>query len=189
MTSAEEIIRPAQLIELYKIGFKLVPLDEDGKPAIAWTDIYENVNYWNPDRLVQESYRFKNVATTFGKTHLKDDQGPLYLYALDIDSEEVYNILFRLSKGDSEEFSLIPKMQECSFVTKTRKTLGFHIYWLSHKEHKPIHTTDCKPKFEFEIKADKSLSTLPPSRHRDRDPEFHYKNFGIDKLFISDETI
>ena len=72
MTAAEEIIRPAQLIELYKIGFKLVPLDEDGKPALTWTDIYENVNYWNPDRLVQESYRFNNVATTFGKTHLKD---------------------------------------------------------------------------------------------------------------------
>jgi hypothetical protein len=124
---------------------------------------------------------------TFGKTHVKDDQGPLYLYALDIDSEDVYNILFRLSKGDSEEFSLIPKMQECSFVTKTRKTLGFHIYWLSHKEHTPIHTADCKLKLEFQIKADKSLSTLPPSRHRDRDPEFRYKNFGIHKLFISDE--
>ncbi|MDQ6862456.1 MAG: hypothetical protein M3044_01395 [Thermoproteota archaeon] len=185
MTSAE-VISPAQLIDFYKIGFKLVPLDEDGKPAIAWTDIYDNVNYWNPDKLVQESYKFKNVATTFGKTHLKDDQGHLYLYALDIDSEGVYNILFRLSKGDSEEFSLIPKMQECSFVTKTRKTLGFHIYWLSHKEHKPILTTACKPKFEFEIKADKSLSTLPPSRHRDRDPRFRYKKFGIDKFFISD---
>jgi hypothetical protein len=142
MTAAEEIIRPAKSIELYKIGFKAVPLDEDGKPATAWTDIYDNVNYWNPDKLVQESYRFKNVATTFGKTHLKDAQGPLYLYALDIDSEEVYNVLFRLSKGDSEEFSLIAKMQECSFVTKTKKTPGFHIYWLSHKEHKQILTTD-----------------------------------------------
>lgn len=94
MTTAEEIVQPAELIELYKIGFKLVPLDEDGKPTIAWTDIYENMNYWNPERLVQESYRFKNVATTFGKTHLKDDQGPLYLYTLDIDSEEVYNSWF-----------------------------------------------------------------------------------------------
>ncbi|PWU80347.1 MAG: hypothetical protein DLM72_12660 [Candidatus Nitrosopolaris wilkensis] len=186
MTAAEEIIRPAKLIELYKIGFKLVPLDEGGKPSIAWTDIYENVSYWNPERLVQELHRFKNVATTFGKTPLKDDHGPLYLYALDIDSEEVYNILFRLSKGYSEEFSLIPKMQECSYVTKTRKTLGFHIYWLSHKEHEPILTTDCKPKFEFEIKADKSLLTLPPSRHRE-DPDFQCKNFGVDKLFISDE--
>ncbi len=185
--TAAEVIRPAQLIELYKIGFKLVPLDEYGKPAIAWTDIYEKTNYWSPDRLVQESYRFKNVATTFGKTHLEDDHGPLYLYALDIDSNEVYKILFRLQNGDNEEYSLIPKMQECSYVTKTRKTLGFHIYWLSHKEHRPIHTTDCKPKFEFEIKAEKSLSTLPPSGHRDRDPEFRYKNFGIDKLFISDE--
>src|SRR5207302_3113330 len=63
---------------------------------------------------------------------------------------------------------------------------GFHVYWLSHKDHKPILTTDCKPRFEFEIKADKNLSTLPPSRHRDHDPEFRYKNFGIDKLFISD---
>jgi hypothetical protein len=30
--TAAEVVRPAQLIELYKIGFKLVPLDEDGKP-------------------------------------------------------------------------------------------------------------------------------------------------------------
>jgi hypothetical protein len=186
MTAAKEIIRPAQLIELYKIGFKLVPLDEDGKPTIAWTDIYENMNYWNPERLVQESYKFKNVATTFGKTHLEDDQGPLYLYALDIDSEEVYKILFRLQNADNEEYSLIPKMQQCTVVIKTRKPYGFHLYWLSHYQHKPILTTDCKQGYEFEIKADKSLSTLPPSRHRDHHPEFCYKNFGIDKLFISD---
>ena len=124
MTSAE-VIRPAQLIGLHKIGFKLVPLDEDGKPAIAWTDIYDNVNYWNPDKLVQESYRFKNVATAFGKTHLKDDQGQLYLYAIDIDSEEVYKILFRLQNGDSEEYSLIPKMQQCTVVIQNQKTIWF----------------------------------------------------------------
>jgi len=186
MTAAEEIIRPAQLIELYKIGFKLVPLDEDGKPSIAWTDIYENVNYWNPERLVQESYRFKNVATTFGKTHLEDDQGPLYLYALDIDSEEVYKILFRLQNGDGPEYGLIERMQQCSVVIKTRKAYGFHLYWLSHKQHKPILTTDCKQGFEFEIKAEKSCSTLPPSRHRE-DPDFQYRNTGQHKLFISDK--
>jgi hypothetical protein len=83
-----------------------------------------------------------------------------------------FTIYFSGYPKETQEFSLIPKMQECRFVTKTRKTLGFHIYWLSHKEHTPIHTTDCKLKLEFEIKVDKSLSTLPPSRHRDRDPEF-----------------
>lgn len=176
----------AQLIKHHDIGVKLIPLDEDGKPAILWTPVHEDPNYWTPKTLTQEAYKFKNVATCFGKTCLKDDKGPLYLYALDIDSEEVYNILFRLPKGDSEEFSLIPKMQECSFVTKTRKTSGFHIYWLSHIEHKPILTTDCKPKFEFEIKTDKSLSTLPPSRHR-KDPDFRYKNTGQNRLFVADK--
>jgi hypothetical protein len=182
---AEEEIRPAQLIDLHKLGFKLVPLGDDSKPAIPWTSIYEDTNYWTAENLTQESHKFKNVATTFGKTHLTDDHGQLYLYALDIDSEEVYNILFRLQNGEGPEYGLIERMQQCSVVIKTRKAYGFHLYWLSHKQHKPILTTDCKQGFEFEIKAEKSCSTLPPSRHRE-DPDFQYKNTGQNKLFISD---
>ncbi|MGC2573132.1 MAG: hypothetical protein WA364_16595, partial [Candidatus Nitrosopolaris sp.] len=41
---------------------------------------------------------------------------------------------------------------------------------------------------EFEIKGGKSSghSTLPPSVHRE-DPNFHYKNYGQQKLFVSDD--
>jgi hypothetical protein len=40
------------------------------------------------DKIIQESYKFKNVATCFGKTHLRDAEGrELYLNCLDIDSQ------------------------------------------------------------------------------------------------------
>jgi hypothetical protein len=47
---------------------------------------------------------------------------------------------------------------------------------------------DCKVGFEFEIKGDNSSghSTLPPSGHR-QDLDFHYKNYGQQKLFVSDD--
>jgi hypothetical protein len=87
------------LINLYKIGFKPVRLSEDGKtPNVsglltpeekqrsieesndgkehAVTYIYNHPEFWNEQRLEREAWRFNNVATTFGKTHLKDD---LYL--------------------------------------------------------------------------------------------------------------
>ncbi|MDP9286680.1 MAG: bifunctional DNA primase/polymerase [Thermoproteota archaeon] len=169
------------------MGFKLLPLDENGKPAIDhWTPIYENPDYWTPEKLVQGSHRFKTVATVFGKTRLTDNGRSLYLYALDIDSEEVYKILFRLQNGNGPEYGLIDKMQQFTFVVKTRKPFGYHIYWLSHEQHKPIITTDCKLGNEFEIKGNKTCSTLPPSTHRD-DPDFRYKNIGQNKLFVSDD--
>jgi hypothetical protein len=99
MTTEEQntSICPAQLIELHQIGFKLVPLGKDGKPVMSWTPIYDNPEYWTPDKLVQDASKFSNgVATVFGKTSIKDEKGPLYLYALDIDSDEVYKTLFRL---------------------------------------------------------------------------------------------
>src|SRR5438093_1734461 len=183
-------IRPAELIELRQIGFKLVPLDVDGKPVMPWTSIYEDPEYWTPEKLIQEAPKFKNgVATVFGKTRLKDEKGRLYLYYLDIDSNQAYNILFRLQNSRSDpEYSLIPLMQERSVVVKTRKPNGFHIYWLSHMQHKPILTADCKIGYEFEIKGGKNSghSTLPPSKHRE-DPNFHYKNYGQQELFVSDD--
>ncbi|NAL78183.1 DNA primase family protein [Nitrososphaera sp. AFS] len=183
-------IHPAQLLELYNIGFKLVPLGIDSTPVIPWTAIYENTEYWNPEKLVQEASKFKNgVATVFGKTRFADDKGPLYLYSLDIDSKKVYDILTNLeNRKTMREYSLIPPMQERTFVVKTRKPYGYHIYWLSHKEHRPILTADCKTGYEFEIKGGKNSghSTLPSSRHR-VDPSFIYKNYGQQKLFVSDD--
>jgi hypothetical protein len=180
----------AELLRLHEIGFKLVPLGDDFKPSIKWTPVYNNPDYWTPETLTQEAEKFKSVTTVFGKTRISDEKGPLYLHDLDIDSDEVYNTLFRLqnSNGGSEEYSFIEFMQKRSFVVKTRKPNGYHIYWLSHKQHESILTTDCKAGCEFEIKAgkDSGHSTLPPSRHRD-DPNFYYKNYGQQQLFVSDE--
>jgi P4 family phage/plasmid primase-like protien len=183
-------IQPDELINLLNIGFKPVPLDENNKEVGAWTPIYENPDYWTLERLKQQAYKFKNVATVFGKTYIKDEEGrDLYLNCLDIDSDKVYDILFNLENSKSKQkYSLIPKLQTATFVTKTRRKNGFHIHWLSHNQNKPITTEDCKMDFEFEIKTDKCRGhcTLPPSKHRD-DSNFVYKNYGQNKIMISDE--
>jgi hypothetical protein len=201
-----------QLIRLHTIGFKLVPLGEDAKaPNVAGllTDeeqkrsieeskdekghpinfIYNHPEFWNEDRIAKEAWRFHNVATTFGKIHLKDEQGQdLYLNCLDIDSQNVYDILFNLENGKTKEsYSFIPRAQQATFVTKTRKKHGFHVHWFSHKQNEPIFTHSCKQEFEFEIKTDNrnGTCTLPPSTHRE-DLEFHYEIFGQNKMLISD---
>src|SRR5919197_4768830 len=94
------------LINLHKIGFKLVPVGEDRKTpnvsglltpeetqrSIEESDdgkehpvnyIYGHPDFWNEERLKRQASRFNNVATTFGKTRLKDENGSdLYLNQL-----------------------------------------------------------------------------------------------------------
>src|SRR5262245_5081185 len=86
------------LIEYHDMGFKSIPLCGDGKtpnvlglltPEERQRSINESkdgkehpVNYihdhpefWSKERLEKEHWRFKNVATTYGMTHLKDGDG------------------------------------------------------------------------------------------------------------------
>ena len=110
------------------------------------------------------------MATCFGKSHLTDEQGKdLYLNCLDIDSDNVYFILFNLVNDKSGQgYSMIAQAQQSTFVTKTKKKNGFHIFWLSHKQNEAIVSEDCKNGFEFEIKTDKKRGhcTLPPCSQR-----------------------
>jgi Bifunctional DNA primase/polymerase, N-terminal len=187
------------LIQYHQMGFRLVPLGDDGKiPNVSGllnpeerqqsieeskTGKEEPVNYiynhpelWNEERIKKESHRFKNVATALGKTHLKrDDGGPLYINALDIDSEHVFTTLCLLSDRNGNDCYFIDEARKSTFVSKTKKKYGRHIFWLSSEQHKAIGTNRCRPGTEFEIKTDNSLAliTLPPSRHRD-DLETHY---------------
>jgi hypothetical protein len=80
-----------ELIILWKLGFKLVALNELSKePTIAWSEVYSNLTFWSAEKLKEYEDKFYNVATTFGKSHVKDTkEKELYLYCLDIDSEEV----------------------------------------------------------------------------------------------------
>ena len=86
------------------------------------------------------------MATCFGKTHLRDAEGgELYLNCLDIDSDKVYDILFNLENSNTKErYSFITKLQQLTFVTKTKKKNGFHIYWLGTKHNEWITSEDCK---------------------------------------------
>ncbi|MGE5660656.1 MAG: hypothetical protein ACM3X1_00255, partial [Ignavibacteriales bacterium] len=200
-------IPPSTLIQYHKIGFKLIPIGDDGVtpnvnglliPEEREISIRESksgkeepLNYichhpefWSEERIEKESYRFINVATLTGKTHLKAEDGnPLYLCALDIDSEQVFTILSRLSDSNGNDIYFIDKMCKSTFVSSSKKRYGRHIFWLSNKQHKPIRTNDCKPGREFEIKTDNSqgLMSLPHSRHRN-DPQFHYQSIGLNKI-------
>jgi hypothetical protein len=168
------------LILYCKIGFKPVPLNELSKnPAMAWSDIYANPNFWSEEKLTEHLDRFHNISTTFGQTHVTDSGGNrLYLYCLDIDSEQV---LQRVTTLLEQEWK--PE----TFVTKTQKDCGHHVYWFEHSgNNNPISTEGCKKGFGFEIKCGKSLCTLPPSRHRDN-PYFHYESVGqADKIMTAD---
>jgi P4 family phage/plasmid primase-like protien len=195
------------LIQYHQMGFKLVPLGDNGKiPNVSGllnpkerqqsieesnygkeepvNYIYNQPEFWNEERIKKEAYRFKNVATALGKTHLKSDDGsPLYLNALDIDSEQVFTILSRLSDRNGNDFYFLNEICKSTFVSRTKKKYGRHIFWLSSEQHKAVGTNRCKPGTEFEIKTDNSLAliTLPPSRHRD-DLETHYQSIGADKI-------
>jgi bifunctional DNA primase/polymerase-like protein len=168
------------IIKYANIGFKLVPLDELSRsPMLAWSEIYDNPEFWSEEKIKESANRFHNVATTFGKSIIKDAEGRvLYLHCLDIDSEEV---LKRVRDLLEQEWKLK------TFVTKTQKDCGHHVYWFEHSsQNSPITTEYCKKGHEFEIKCGKALCTLPPSRHRDN-PLFNYESIGLpDKIMIAD---
>ena len=139
------------------MGFKLVPLAQDGKTpnvqglladeeqtrsigeplsdgkAHPVNYIYTHPEFWSEERIRKEAWRFHNVATTFGKTHLKDEQdNDLYLNKLDLDSEEVFTRLANIHVKDKDYF-FIDEMCRITYVTRTKKRCGRHIYWLCHK--------------------------------------------------------
>ena len=197
---------------LHEMGFILVPLTDDGKTPNAFNllteeerqksieesvdgkehpvnYIYNHTEFWNKNRIEKEKMRFKNVATLLGRTHLRDTDGrPLYLNALDIDSEQVFTILCKLKGPYEKDIYFIDEMCKNTFVSKTKKKFGRHIFWLSHQQHKAIGTRQCNHGSEFEIKTGDSPSqiTLPPSRHRD-DSNIRYHSIGLDRIKIIDK--
>ena len=174
------MISPETLIQYLNIGLKPIPLNElSNHPKISWSKIYNNPNFWSIEKLTGQADKFYNVATTFGETSLRDSLGrKMFLHCLDIDSGEVLKKVIKILE---QEWKLN------TFVTKTQKDYGYHVFWFEHGlENSPINTEACRKGFEFEIKCGKALCTLPPSRHRDN-PFFHYENIGqSDKIMIAD---
>ena len=199
------------LIQYHKMGFKLIPISNDGvtpnvsglltseEQSISIREsksgkvepvnyIHNHPEFWNEDRFKKEAYRFINVATTYGKTHLKDsDDKDLYLNELDIDDEEIFTRLSIVGVNDREHYFLADIGNE-TFGVHTRKVWGRRYYWLSHQREKPIRSNDCKIGHRFEIKTDNSTGhgTLPPSRYRN-DPTKHYQHIGQHSIVINDK--
>jgi len=212
MATLEEVsIIPIEiLIDYYKAGLKLIPLSKDarnpnvtgllthGEEIISRDEspdgqihpvnfIYNHPDFWDENRIKKENWRFNNVATTFGKTHINDDQGrQLYLNVLDIDSKSVFDELAIIKIKDKDHY-FIDEICKITFVTKTKKMWGRHIYWFSHEQNQPLRSKDFKLGYECEIKTDNSagLITLPPSIHRD-DPAFRYQAIGQKSIVIRD---
>lgn len=167
-------IRPVTLIQLHKLGFKLVPLSLEHHVLMSWTPIYEDSNFWSPEKIVTESPKFKNVATVFGKSQVKDEKGlELQLNCFEIDSENVYVILSSekiqdpilekkiqnlISKTGSK--TLLDFLKQTTVVVKTKRQCGYHIYWFSREQNPRIRVVDCIAGYEFEIKTDKGSGTL-----------------------------
>ena len=167
--STEQEHKSCELVQYLHMGLNLIPICDNGKtPNVdglltieeQQVSIQESKNgkvelvnyicnhpeFWNEERLIKEAYRFKNVATLLGKTHLRTKDGSqLYLNALDIDSERVYTILSRLIDRNGKDCYFIDRACKSTFVSKTKKKYGIHIFWLSVKEHKPIITSEYKP--------------------------------------------
>src|SRR5262249_50426510 len=75
---------PEILTKYLRIGFKLVPLGNDSTPTVNSTnEIYGNPDYWTEEKLTQNYWRFSNIATTFGITHIQETKDDLYLHCLD----------------------------------------------------------------------------------------------------------
>ncbi|MGD9674010.1 MAG: hypothetical protein AB7U98_11095 [Candidatus Nitrosocosmicus sp.] len=203
-----------ELANLYKIGFKPVALYENHGPVDEWTPIFRDPHYWkledfNDHRVCS---KFKNVASTLGKTHIQDSKGnDLYIQVLDIDSENAFRLIntpiaqltdyaklgskfhsifvnsWDVAEKEFSDFTILDILKMFTYVTKTRKEHGYHIWWLSHNQNIAIRKNDCKIDSVFEIITDKALCTLPPSTHRD-DKKFRYYPLGItDKILLNDE--
>ena len=176
---------PSYIMSLHRMGFKLVPISggDAVSPTIKWGKVYESG--WTEEEL--SNIQFPNIATCFGKSHLNDKEGrDLYINCLDIDSEEVFTRLAIINDENGKERFFISELCEHTYVTKTKKKHGRHVYWLSHNLNPTIHSRDCKLGREFEIKTDNTgLAALPPSVHR-ADSKFHYHNIGQNQILIND---
>src|SRR5919106_2913225 len=177
------------VIPLLHLGFNTIPLRQDYvTPNIPSTnDIYNNPESLTEENVRKNRHLFYNIATIFGKSHVKDKDGnDQFLNCLDIDTDEVFTHLTKISIN-GKVVNLIDELHKSTYVTKILKTNGYHIYWFSHRQNKTIRTSDCKSGCEFEIKADNGgHCSLPPSSHRNN-PNFHYKSVGQNIITIDDD--
>ena len=178
--------------------------------------IFSNPDFWNAEKIDSYYYsgKFINVAAVFGKSHIKDNQGQnLYLNGLDVDCEEANR---RLSMPISETFDSYPNLpskmvtdfafvrggiddlskslldvcKKVTYVTKSHKSYGHPIHWLSHHCYENITPNQCKQdgKFELFTGASAKLCHLPDSMHREH-RDFRYQAVGRTDVIIRSDDL
>ncbi len=186
-----KLIRAGGLWFLHHAGFKLVLIYPDRSTPVKWGDQpYEKP--WTKaefatqivDRVYNSNEAFSGIATALGRTHLTDNQSgrPLYLNALDVDSLSVYQTLE----------SVIERCKELTYITRSRRSFGHHLYWMSTRPLPHISKMDMVDQHHlgsFELKTDKSLGlmTLPPSHHREH-ASFQYYAVGQNFKIMTDDS-
>jgi hypothetical protein len=140
-------IRPATLVQLRKLGCKLIPLSMNNGVVISWAIVYEDPNYWTAEKLISEWSTFKNVATVFGKTHVKDQKGlDLYLNGFDGDCEYVNQILNSDQIQDSiireKVQNLISKTGSKSLFDSIQHSTTLHGMHTTLGKKQVVHCTD-----------------------------------------------
>lgn len=185
------------LISLYNIGIKILPtfanalefntkdlFTEEEYAACSEANhglcrlLYLNPKLWNPERIERESWRFEGVRGLPGRTYVYTSGkvlGPYRLFILDIDSQNAYDKIKSLLEND---------LLLNTYVTKSRKEFGYHIYWLEDWNENDdcvhIETDDCKAGGEFELFTSAQYTQIA-GQHRD-DPGFRYRNVGCKNL-------
>lgn len=183
-----KILRPGALWQLHHLGFKIVLIYPNRKTPVAWhLKPYEQP--WTKEQFQAEiidivyggKEEYSGIATCFGESHIKDPEDKtLYLNCVDIDSLPVFQGLE----------NVIEWCRERTYVTRTYKSFGYHIYWLSHQPNPHVGKFHMRNRFDatFEIKTNDSLGLchLPPSPHRDH-ADFQYYPVGrIDCIMVDD---
>jgi hypothetical protein len=143
--------------------------------------IYRNPDAWTVEKLRKESWRFECMRTLTGKTYVRDAQGnkiagPYSLFVLDVDSEIDRDIAYRKIQSDLEN-----DWCHSSYVTKTHKAFGFHVFWLEDwtvdDDFTPLDHNDCKlDNALFEIMI--GLQYVQVLGQHRNDDNFRYTNIG-----------
>jgi DNA replicative helicase MCM subunit Mcm2 (Cdc46/Mcm family) len=185
---------------LWRIGFKIIPTFADGL-GFNTKDLFTEEDYskfpecenkpirlisldpdiWTNERIDNESWRFEGIRTLPGKTYVRDINGniisgPYMLCIVDIDSEGAYRKCQKELQND---------WINVTYVTKSLKEFGFHIYWFEDwtedNDFITIDDNDLKSQDSlFEIGIGLKYTQLAGC-HR-KDSSFRYKNIGCLKL-------
>ena len=142
---------------------------------------YHVADYWTPETLRMWASKFRGVRVVGGKTYVRKNgkkSGPYRLFQLDIDSQGAYDLL---------ETLLETRLLKLTYVIKSRKEYGYHVYWLedwndNQGDCTTIRADDCKTNYEFELFCGFQTTQIAGAHPKDPTGTFRYTEVGSTSL-------